>query len=411
LNAAEKPKVLIYSDCPVFGGADWVVAHVVNDEELGSRFDFSLVYRAHDLFEKGLRRALKRPVRAVPVRFPDRVTFVESVDGRWPKAAMLALKIAMRALDMLLFPYEVLELYRVMRAERPSVVHVNNGGYPGALGSRAAAVAGRLSGVPTLMVCHNLARPRRVWQPVEAVIDAAVSRSCKAFATCSVAASRELEKRGLSKRVGQLPNGVPEPSVARPRSEVRAELACGETDLLVAMTAFFERRKGHHVLVEAAKALSSRDALAGVVFVFLGDGPQRPAIEKAVAAAGLGDRFRFLGYRSDVAEIVAACDLVALPSVAGEDMPLAVLEAMAQSKPVVASALAGIVEEIEDGRTGALVPPGDAAALAAALERLLRDAPLRLAQGAAGRERYLERFTSSHVAARYGECYAQLLAA
>ena len=101
---------------------------------------------------------------------------------------------------------------------------------------------------------------------------------------------------------------------------------------------------------------------------------------------GLGDRVRFLGRVDDVAPVLAAADLVAAPSLA-EGLGVAVIEAMAAGRAVVASAVGGIPESLRDGVEGILVPPGDAPALAGAIERCLADAGLRERLGAAGQAR------------------------
>ncbi|HEU0130580.1 MAG TPA: glycosyltransferase family 4 protein [Mycobacteriales bacterium] len=127
-------------------------------------------------------------------------------------------------------------------------------------------------------------------------------------------------------------------------------------------------------------------SLPGVEATFAGDGPSRPAAE---------GRIRMPGFVSDVRPVLAAADVLALPS-AAENCPLVVLQAMAAGLPIVASRVGGVPELVADGETGLLVPPGDPVALAAALRSLLGDAGLRARMGAAGRARYEARYTVGH---------------
>jgi glycosyltransferase involved in cell wall biosynthesis len=156
------------------------------------------------------------------------------------------------------------------------------------------------------------------------------------------------------------------------------------------------------VLVEAAASLP--DAR----FVLVGDGASRARIKALVRSRGLEDRFLFLGMREDARDVVAAGDGFVLPSVHSEDMPLAILDAMAVGKPVVSTRLAGIPEEVEHGVTGLLAEPGDAKGLAAALSELSNDPARRAAMGAAGRNRFEAHFELGAMARAYASLYREL---
>lgn len=162
-------------------------------------------------------------------------------------------------------------------------------------------------------------------------------------------------------------------------------------------------QKGQLVLVEAAARLAAECEFE---LVLAGDGPMRPAIEAAVAAAGLRDRVRVTGWLSNDAVRVemAAARAVVLPSFA-EGLPVVLMEALALGRPVVTTYVAGIPELVRDGVNGWLVPAGDVDALADALREVLRTSPVRLgAMGAAG----AEAVRAAHDAAREAEKLAAL---
>jgi glycosyltransferase involved in cell wall biosynthesis len=163
--------------------------------------------------------------------------------------------------------------------------------------------------------------------------------------------------------------------------------------------------KGQAYLIEACRLLARH----GVDFVcrLVGDGPDRGALEDQIAAAGLEGRVSLLGPRprGEVAELMAASDVLVAPSVPTrqgkrEGIPIVLMEALASGLPVVASRLAGIPELVEDGRTGLLVEPRDAAGLAAALRRLSDDPALRAQLAAAGRAKVELEFDAYDNAAR-----------
>ena len=167
-----------------------------------------------------------------------------------------------------------------------------------------------------------------------------------------------------------VPTPAPSPPVLPPRETLRAELALDGPSL-----AFAGRLTAQKDLDVAFDALADVPAATLVV---LGDGPERASLERRVRDAGLNGRVRFLGSgtREDVLRLFRAADAAVLPS-RWENMPHALLEALAVGTPVVAAAVGGVPEVVHDGENGLLVPPGDAAALGAAIARLLDDHGLR----------------------------------
>jgi glycosyltransferase involved in cell wall biosynthesis len=177
---------------------------------------------------------------------------------------------------------------------------------------------------------------------------------------------------------------------AAPPSELRARLGLPADRPLALFLGRLSPVKGPDVLVEALRPLRERGVRAA--FVLTGEGQLRGPLEDAVRAHGLQDEVVFTGPvpRERVAEYLAASDVLVLPS-RSEGLPHAVLEAMALGLPVVASAVGGVPEVVQDGVTGALVPPEDPRALAAALEPLLIDAGLRARYGRAGQAAFARR--------------------
>lgn len=145
--------------------------------------------------------------------------------------------------------------------------------------------------------------------------------------------------------------------------------------------------KGIGILVEAAAMLRDRADLPNFVIEFAGDGPDLEAFRARASQLGLNEEFRFLGYVPDTSSRLGAADIVAIPSNWGDAFPYAVLEAMAAGKAIVASAAGGIPEQLGQPPAGVLVAPGDAEALAAALDRLIRQPDLRETLGRQAHER------------------------
>jgi glycosyltransferase involved in cell wall biosynthesis len=203
-----------------------------------------------------------------------------------------------------------------------------------------------------------------------------------------------------AERVHVVPSGVDlDACRAAPdaRARLRAEWGWGEDDVGVALVGVLERRKGHRVLLEAALRAAGQ-----LRYVFCGAGSEEEALR--AQAAPLGARVRFLGFRTDVAAVLAAADVAVLPSL-NEGLGVAALEAMAAARPVIASGVGGLVEVLAGGDAGVLVPPGDANALADALGGLAADAALRARFADAGRRRVIERHSAARMAAGTLACY------
>jgi glycosyltransferase involved in cell wall biosynthesis len=166
--------------------------------------------------------------------------------------------------------------------------------------------------------------------------------------------------------------------------------------------------KGHLVLIPAAAEIVRQHPKTQ--FALVGEGPKRAEFEAQVATSGLKENFLFLGRRTDVAQILACCDIAVLPSLA-EGLPNAVLEYLAAGLPVVASALGGNLEVIQDGITGLLVPAQDSRALAHALTRLVEDQEFSTRLARAGQEHVARYFSFERLVAEVGKLYTSQLRA
>jgi glycosyltransferase involved in cell wall biosynthesis len=162
---------------------------------------------------------------------------------------------------------------------------------------------------------------------------------------------------------------------------------------------------------DAVTLVRALAALRGPPFeaVFVGDGPDRLAVEEEVRRLGLESAVEFLGERDDVPELLGKADVFVLSS-HSEGLPISILEAMAAGLPVVASNVGGVPEVVVDGHTGLLVPPGDPQSLAEAIERLLEDPALSRRLGEAGQLRVAEHFSLAAVQQAHLELYRRVLA-
>ncbi|MCC6763549.1 MAG: glycosyltransferase [Deltaproteobacteria bacterium] len=210
-------------------------------------------------------------------------------------------------------------------------------------------------------------------------------------------------------RIHLVPSGVDASRFAagpEARTAARARFAIADGAWVLAAVGALEERKGHDVLFDAL----ARDPDPRRVVLVAGDGTRASALRARITALGLTAGVRLLGGVDDVAPVLAAADVLVMPS-RHEGLGVAALEGMAAGLPVIASRVGGLPEAIVDGETGLLVAPGDAAALAAALARLAADPGLARRLGAAGAARVASRFSMAAMAEGTLAVYRRLAAA
>ena len=172
---------------------------------------------------------------------------------------------------------------------------------------------------------------------------------------------------------------------------VRASLGLAPEELAVGIAGRVAPEKGHRDLLEALRLLADRSFRLRVVVI--GDGSDMPSLRQEVSDMGIGDKVIFTGFRDDINNIMAAMDIVAVPSIWPEPCSAVIQQGMALSKPVIGTRMGGTPEMIAHGETGLLVPASDPAALAEALTRLADAPELRRAMGEAGQVRVEALFT------------------
>ncbi|TWT89695.1 putative glycosyltransferase EpsF [Pseudobythopirellula maris] len=198
------------------------------------------------------------------------------------------------------------------------------------------------------------------------------------------------KERFPQRKVRVIPNGVDTGRFAPLEGSmaIRQEIGVAPTAPLVGILAALRPEKNHELYLDAARRVLAE--IPEAVFLVIGDGPRREALERYAREIGVEHAVRFLGNRSDVPEVLAALEVVALTS-HNEANPVSILEAMSTGKPVVATDVGSVHRSVIDGQTGWLVAPGDECGLAKRLVELLLDPVLARQMGAAGRRHVASR--------------------
>ena len=273
------------------------------------------------------------------------------------------------------------------RRRRCVVIHTFHGhvlsGYFGAAGSALARIAERTLATVSDRIIAISPRQR----------DELVGRFHVATSEQTAVVPLGLDIQPLLEQAVEAPN-------------LRRDLGIGGSDVVVGFVGRFVPIKNIALLIRAFAAAAQ--VAPNMWLVLAGDGPMRGELQALADSSGVAPRVRFLGWTEDLSALYATFDICALSSL-NEGTPVAIIEAMAAARAVVATAVGGVPDIVDDGRTGILVPSGDREALTAAIVRLAGNRGERLALGAAGRLEAARRFSFERLVDDIEQLYQEAL--
>jgi glycosyltransferase involved in cell wall biosynthesis len=308
----------------------------------------------------------------------------------------------------------VLRLARIIRRERPTILHTHTA-KAGAVGRIAALLAGDARPPIVVHTFHGHVL-RGYFGPLKTFAFRTLERWLARATTALVAVSPEVRddlvalrvapaskfvvvRLGieLGRRVGADPNA---------RRETRRLVGLSHDSFVVGWVGRMTAVKRTEEVVRALRKLV--DSGVDAYLCLVGDGPDREELEEYAHRLGVIKRCLFVGYQEDVSRFYNAIDVLLLPS-ANEGTPVSVIEALAAERPAVATRVGGVPDVIRDGVDGFLVEAGDTAGLAARLEELASDPERRARMGAAGRSRVLQRYAVARLIDDIDRLYRSLL--
>lgn len=291
-----------------------------------------------------------------------------------------------------------------MRREDVAIVHTH---------MHHAAMWGRLGGifggVPVLVTTEH---GKELWKgTIRLTIDRILSRHTARHIAVSedCMAIRKRREKVAPGKILVIPNGVsvPDDVSNRPhRDRLRREFGFDDRTFVMGTVGRVVAAKGYEHLLAALRIIRSRNPR--VVWLAVGDGDQRGALEALADRLGLADAVVWAGRRGDVENLLEAMDVWVMSSIR-EGLPVALLEAMAAGVPIVGTTVGGIPDAIRDGRDGLLVPAADPEALAGAVERMMEDPGLAAALGASAHARARDMYGIASIARRIEDIYREEL--
>jgi glycosyltransferase involved in cell wall biosynthesis len=363
-----------------------------------------VVYLAHAFHVGGAEEMVLNLVRHLPRRFEPRVCCIHSAGPIGEEIRRTGADVTVLGLNPgIRRPFDVNGIRSYLRSTKPDIVHTFL--LTASLYGRFAAI---VEHVPIVIGTEvNIYERKR---PHHRLVERWLMRGTDRVVV-SAESVRDFYVRQVHAnpaKVDVIYNAV-DFSQARPsksRDQLREGFGLAAGVRAAGVIARLTEQKGHRYLFEA---LAARPELADLHLLVVGDGPLRESLERDVRDRGLAPRVEFLGARRDLGDVLGAVDLFVLPSL-WEGLPLSLVLAMGAGVPVVSTTVAGIPEVVDDGRTGWLVPPADAAALGDAMARVLADPAAAARIAAAGRDAVLPRFNVEGYVTAVTELYDRLLA-
>jgi len=374
-----KKRILYVIDGIEFGGGERVFAQLLNGLP-EDRFEPYLASAPNDAFLKNIK---SKNLVFYPVDFSNRFN-----------------------------PLPLMRLYRIVKSQRIDIVHSQ-----GARADFFARIAAKLAKVPIIISTvqmlvegYNVGYLKRfLYQTFDRFSERFVDYF---LVVSSVLKENMIEVHGIPPdKIIKIYNGI-ETDYYKPvgneemRYKIRREFAVNDSDILIASLGRLVWQKGFEYFLHAIPEILRE--IPDARFILVGDGPLRPELERLAVELGEGDKIIFAGYRSDVRDVLAALDIVVIPSVL-EGFPMITLEAMAMAKPIVAAKIDGITEQITDGINGILIPPKDSSAIAQAIIRLINDRESGKKLGLAARKKVEQEFSVEKMVSETEKVYLSLL--
>jgi glycosyltransferase involved in cell wall biosynthesis len=357
-----KQKILIFSDCYIYGGSERLMAFLLKNEILNKHFTLFYGYRKHKGYKIGLENeGLLGRKGNYPLVLLSNETLYHQINSLSIASLLKKLvKVPFFLLEKIkiYFLWNLFVLMYLLLKSKPDLIHINNGGYPAAKSCNILVVANHLT-IRSKVIYQVNNQARECTSYIERMYDKFIHKNVNCFINASHKAKEQLvvKRKFYSSKIKVINNCVPLPKVKCSREQLCNELNIPEDSFLIVEVAFLSERKGQRYLIDALSELFEKKMLSKekVFCVFIGNGEDESFLKKHIIDLGLNSNVFLLGYRNNSEDYIAASDLFVLPSIRDEDMPLVLLSALGYGKTIVATDFAGISQVIDSNVNGVLI--------------------------------------------------------
>lgn len=356
----DKPKILLYSDGVLFGGSEYVIVNILKNKHLNEKYNFFFAYRKHDDYQTHIESLFSLEDRNsfCPLKVWSLDNYYGKVDKRFKSAFIKSL---IRAFISLCTRLQICNIYNYfylkyfLKGKEFSLIHINNGGYPGAESSLVMAKIAKELDYKVIMQINNIpSTSKKYWDPI-------IKKSIDRFIIASKYTSSIISSiRDITNgNVYTLRDHVKEEKASVDSVELRKQIGISPDSIVLIQVALLLRYKGQIYTLEAMCHMreTNPDFFEKVILILIGNGEMEEELKKYVIEHNLSEHVKMLGYRNDYIDYVNMADIMVHPSRANEDMPLIIMSAMSLKKPVISCDFVGIPEEVEHLKSGYLIDP------------------------------------------------------
>ena len=406
-------KIHFHSDLSYFGGCENMIANFLNSKKMADKYEMTFSFRDSEVYREGLSARLSTQVKTYPLRFPLFSIYKKTNSESRSRFAKFLDYIRYLIEYLPIVIVDFIRLQTLFKTISPDILHINNGGYPGALSCRVSVLAAKFAGVKHIVfVVNNMAasygHPYR-W--IDLPLDKFVAKKVNYFVTGSTIAITRL-KKVLNLNENQLrsfPNGISVRETTETLIETRVRLGLESFQgTIFGIVGVMEPRKGHMHLLQSLLEIDSKE-MPPLIILIEGDGGILPKLKQYVHENNLENLVHFVGVETQIFNFMTLIDALIYPSIQDEDFPNVISEAMSLSKAVISTRVSGATDQIVDGKTGILVERTSMRQLAEAIVKLASDHALRKSMGEKGRSRYLNNYTSELTLDNYLALYESML--
>lgn len=415
----KKSKLHFFTDCDFFGGCENMIAVLFNHPRIREKYEISISYRFSYVYTLGLKKRINILENNI---YPLKLLTISSIYQINLNIVIIKLVVFIYnifGIKYLFFIINSIILYYHFKNKRIDILHINNGGYPGAYGCNAAVFAAKMLQIRKIVyVVNNTPIPyKNISRIYDFPIDRYIAKKVDLFISGSKYVQSIIGKilKITKIRTENIPNAIVIriPTETRQETLHRLNISDMNSRVIFGIIAVFEKRKGHLVLLQSLKLLyddyHKKKCDRMPLLLIEGVGKLETQLRKYVADNNFKKYVRFIGKEKNIFNLLNVIDVLVLPSIHNEDFPNIILEAMSMEKTIIATRLAGITEQIIHMESGLIVQPNNTVQLKKAIRLCNENKELRYLLKKNAKNRYRELFSSEKVVSRYLSQYEKTL--
>ena len=349
----KRKKIVFYTDCPFVAGCENTLLNILKFDKLSKTYDVVLIYRYSKRYREDIEKHELLNIKIHGIRLINFDNII--INLNYSKKKDLIIRIVILIIQILTLSkfVNLIKLYKVMKNQKPDIIHINNGGFPGADSCNLLSLISKKVSSKTIYTINNIPQVNNL-NLISKIYFYFVSKNIDYFTTGSKFVSYQISKI-FKNQVKNIPNciNINLKNNNKIDSEIRKRVK--DNSKIFISAGLLTKRKGFIELIEIFSSLDKEDFY---LFIY-GDGELRKEIQNKINAVGLSEKVFLMGYTNNLLKEIKNSDYFVLNSLFNEDMPYVLIEALLEQKPIISTDLAGINEIVIDGKNGYLSKPNN----------------------------------------------------